>query len=107
MFLSKKRRSTLRLVWLESFIAAAEHLSVTKAAEALNTAQSTVSRDLADLDAWLGRALSTNDTPFVLSSSGKSFLPTAKTVVAMLDDARAKPGNAIKHTLVSAADIKL
>lgn len=105
--MSSKRRPTLRLVWLESFIVAAEHLSVTKAAKALGGKQSTISRDLIDLEGWLGRALFTGDIPKVLTPYGESFLPTAMEVVRVLQEARAKPDIAVKQKPVSAADIKL
>lgn len=100
-------RTTLRLCWIESFLAVIESGGVeARAAEKLGFNASTVNRDIADLDAWLGRVTFNGDFPRELTQDGLDFQNTAREVVMLLTEARRnritppEPGPALVSTSV-------
>ncbi|MCJ1713972.1 LysR family transcriptional regulator [Curtobacterium sp. VKM Ac-2922] len=74
---------------LEQFVAVAAEGSVTRAAERLWAAQSTVSAGLASLERSFGvRLFDRTGRQLVLTSAGKDLLPHARAVLASLDRMR-------------------
>ncbi|WP_328608572.1 LysR family transcriptional regulator [Amycolatopsis sp. NBC_00345] len=74
---------------LEYFVAVAEELSFTRAAQRLFTVQSTVSATIRTLETELGTTLFDRSTRRVaLSVAGRAFLPEAKTALEAVDRAR-------------------
>jgi DNA-binding transcriptional LysR family regulator len=85
-------RTTLRLCWLESFLAVVDNGGVeARAAEKLGFNASTVNRDIADLDSWLGLVTFNGELPRELTQDGLSFERTAREVVELLTKARRIP----------------
>lgn len=85
-------RTTLRLCWLESFLAIIDNGGVeARAAEKLGFNASTVNRDIADLDSWLGWVTFNGDIPRELTQDGRDFENTARRVVRLLTEARRIP----------------
>jgi DNA-binding transcriptional LysR family regulator len=75
---------------LEYFVAVAEELSFTKAAQRLFAVQSTVSAAIKALEAELGTTLFDRSTRKVaLSAAGSAFLPEAKAAIEAVDRAMA------------------
>ncbi len=87
--MSKSRIGGLRLIWLEAFLLVAEHENYTEAAKAMGCDQSTVSRYVYNLEAWLHRVLTTHTLPFALTEHGRQFVSTAKEVRRLLNMSRA------------------
>jgi DNA-binding transcriptional LysR family regulator len=74
---------------LEYFVAVAEELSFTRAAQRLFTVQSTVSATIRALETELGATLFDRSTRRVaLSAAGRAFLPEAKAALEAVDRAR-------------------
>lgn len=77
-------------LWLRSFVAIAQHGSVTAAARAVHRTQSAVSTHLRQLEASLGAPLAQRTTrSLVLTAEGERFLPHAQRLLALQDEARA------------------
>ncbi|WP_033344964.1 LysR family transcriptional regulator [Catenuloplanes japonicus] len=75
---------------LECFVAVAEELNFTRAAQRLYATQSTVSAALRSLEEELGASLFTRTTRSVtLTEAGAAFLPEARAAIEALDRARA------------------
>jgi len=75
---------------LEYFIAVAEELNFTRAAQRLHVTQSTLSAGIKALEADLKAELLTRSTRSVrLTEAGSAFLPEARTAIESLDRARA------------------
>lgn len=71
---------------LRTFVAVAEHLSFTRAAETLGLKQQTVSKSIADLEAELGVALLERTTREVrLTDAGTALLEPARETLRLLD----------------------
>lgn len=85
---SDYRVDTLRLAWLQAFIAVVETNSFSMAAKRLKWSQSTVSRYVKDLSVWLDKPLFASPSVSSLTPQGAEFLETARQIVAMLQDAR-------------------
>ena len=103
-------RNTLRLCWLESFLAIIDNGGIeARAAEELGLNASTVNRDIADLDAWLGWLTFDGDIPRVPTQDGHKFEETARLVMKLLTETRrhTTPPPEPGPTLVSARGIKL
>lgn len=87
--------------WLEDFVCLARTLNFTRAAEERNITQSAFSRRIKALEIWAGAALIDRTSfPAKLSDAGEEFLPTAKTIVKQLlearDDLRARERGGLK-----------
>ena len=77
-------------LWLRSFVAIASTGSVTAAARQVHRTQSAVSTHLQQLEASLGARLATRSTrALALTAEGTRFLPHAKRLLALQDEARA------------------
>src|SRR6218665_3678519 len=77
-------------LWLRSFVAIARHGSVTAAAREVFRTQSAVSTHLRQLEASVGAPLATRSTRARgLPAAGERFLPHAKRLLALQDEARA------------------
>lgn len=82
--MAAQRKSSPRLIWIEAFLAAEKHGSISAAAMAMKCDQSGVTRYIADLETWLGTRLFSSKVPLKLSEEGDHFLDDAKTIVSML-----------------------
>jgi len=75
--------------YLRSFLTVAKHRSFTLAAEELFLTQSAVSQQIRTLETELGTALFTRERQAVeLTDAGRSLLPHATRIIALLQDAR-------------------
>ena len=87
--MSKRRVQTLRLCWLEAFLAVIDNEGVeAKAAEAMGVSASRVSRAIAGLGGWVRTPLFDADFPRGLTDHGRKFEDVARTVVSSLNDMR-------------------
>lgn len=89
----------LRLVWLRTFVEVEKFRKRTAAAEELGIHQGTVTKHLQSLEKWLGGSVDQEGRqlqvllldvgiPAQLLPDGKRFLPIAKQILALLDEAR-------------------
>lgn len=82
---------SLNLELLRAFVAVAEHLSFTRAAERLNRTQATVSLQVRRLEASLGTTLFRRSTAHVeLTAVGDGFLIDARRILAFSEQAIAR-----------------
>src|SRR2546423_9722734 len=73
----------MELRHLRYFVSVAESLSFTKAAQKLNTAQPSLTRQIRDLEEELGvQLLNRIQRPVTLTNEGRSFLVDAKRLLA-------------------------
>lgn len=95
--MSSLRVASLRLCWLEAFIAVAEAENISEAARSLRIDQSTVSRYMQALEKWVGKKLievgriSDPQDPGVsigLTEAGREFFAIAEGVVQGLNGFR-------------------
>lgn len=95
--MSSLRIGSLRLCWLESFIAVADCENISEAARGLHIDQSTVSRHIISLEKWLGEnlvelgAVSDPQNPRAMmgtTDKGHDFYDIAKDVIEFLRWAR-------------------
>lgn len=82
--MSHLRVESVRLVWIEAFIALAEKKNISAAARLLDVDRSTLIRNIAMLEKWLYRSLISTKAPYSLTIEGGEFLPTAKGIVRVL-----------------------
>ena len=76
--------------WLRSFDAIARTGSVTRAAQQVHRTQSAVSTQLQQLEASVGARLVERTTrSLTLTEQGENFLPHARRLLALQDEARA------------------
>lgn len=86
----------LQLVWLESFVKVAESGKRTAAAHEMDIYQGTVTKHIQKLELWLGgngphpvrRLLLDDGVPAKLYPAGEKFLPVAKQILQLLEEAR-------------------
>lgn len=79
----------MRLVWLEAFVEVAESRKRTAAAARLGITQGTVTKHVQHLERWLEKVLVIDGTaPARLAPDGEKFLPIAKQILDLLDEAR-------------------
>lgn len=86
--MSDKRKFDFRLIWLKSFLAVIEHGGFSAAAKAMDCNQSTISRNVQDLEMWLGMTFFDLKVPMRLSDEGMKFRDVAAEVVSMLESRR-------------------
>lgn len=78
----------MELMQIELFVLLAEHHNFSKVAEAYHISQSAVSKQISQLEYELGGKLFERDTRQVrLSKRGYAFLPYAKQVVLLIQEA--------------------
>jgi DNA-binding transcriptional LysR family regulator len=83
-----QRPPTLELSWLRTFVTAADARSFTAAGLALGATQSAISVRVRKLERRLGqRLLERNARSVILTPSGSAFLPDARRLLEMHDDA--------------------
>ena len=82
--MSSKRMNTLKVVWLETFLAVIEHKTYTDTATALNCTHGTVSRQMDNLTNWLGLSPFSQVGPIKLNDTGEELEPVARKIVALL-----------------------
>ncbi len=103
--MSGRRIWTLRLSWLAAFAKTAQLESQGDAARALGCDQSTISRYIKDLQAWLGKELVADFVPFELTQEGRDFLPTCVLVLDLL--IQAQDPSLTKDVGIAGADIDM
>ena len=81
--------SSLKGAWLETFVQLAVHQSFSEVARITGRDQSVISRRIASLEDWLGKALVIRPEPISLTPEGKEFLLTAQEVCRLLEASRA------------------
>lgn len=91
--MSSLRIESLRLVWLETFVAVANAENISAAAKDMGVAQSTVSRNMQALQKWLGKTLIEPGTVHDpkdaginvgLTDDGRRFVRTAERIARIL-----------------------
>lgn len=82
------KQASLRMVWLEAFVAVADEGTQGSAAKELGLDQPTVSRYVGGLEGWLRKALLDPAIPGQLTDDGSEFLITAIEVLVTLSQAR-------------------
>lgn len=97
--MSARRLETLRLVWLQAFLTVAEYETHSEAARRLGWDQSTVSRYIQRLEAWLGSSLFTGYAPTVLTEEGEAFQPVAQQALDLLNGSRTPEAAASKRPI--------
>ena len=105
--MSRKREDTVRLIWLEAFVATVDEGSKSAAAPHVGVHKSTVSNYVRDLEGWLGTVLLTSDVPPELTPAGAKFLPKARQVIDLLKSSQANVAQGTPPKLISGKDIKL
>jgi len=89
--LSDRRISSVRLIWLEAYIAVYDLGSFTDAGKALGVDQSTVTRYVRQLEHWLRKLLILDGSlPPFFTDDGKDFVDTAREIVRLMQDSRAR-----------------
>ncbi|WP_313199480.1 LysR family transcriptional regulator [Rhizobium sp.] len=79
----------MEVKWLEDFLALAQTLNFSKAADERNVTQSAFSRRIKQLEAWVGTSLIDRATyPSRLTEAGKRFVPIAEQTLQGLYQAR-------------------
>ncbi|MGI2034491.1 LysR substrate-binding domain-containing protein [Rhizobium panacihumi] len=79
----------MEVKWLEDFLALAQTLNFSKAADERNVTQSAFSRRIRQLEAWVGTSLIDRATyPSRLTEAGKRFVPIAEQTLQNLYQAR-------------------
>ncbi len=79
----------MEVKWLEDFLALAQTLNFSKAADERNVTQSAFSRRIRQLEAWVGTSLIDRATyPSRLTDAGKRFMPIAEQTLQNLYQAR-------------------
>ncbi|MEM6490791.1 MAG: LysR family transcriptional regulator [Pseudomonadota bacterium] len=75
--------------WISDFVVLARTLNFSRAAEERNVTQSAFSRRIRSLESWLGAPLiDRTHYPVKLTPAGREFLPTARTILAHMSEAR-------------------
>ena len=79
----------MEIAWLEDFVALAEHMNFSRAAEQRNVTQPAFSRRIRALEAWVGHPLLDRDSHRLsLTTAGETFLITAEEVLSRLERGR-------------------
>lgn len=81
---------SLRLIWIEAFMAAALYGDYTEAGKWLSLSPTTVRRRMEQLEIWLHLVLITDDVPFEVTEDGYDFVLVAARVIELIDDAGLK-----------------
>lgn len=98
----------LKLVWLETFVQVAESRKRMAAAAEMGLHQGTVTKHVQKLERWLGgKMLLDESVPANLYPDGEKFLPVAKQILEMLDEARKPDAPPPPRPSVSVKDIKV
>lgn len=80
-----------RLQWLDTFVRLARTRNQPDVAREIGSSQATVSRQVAELERWLGRLLVSGASPVRLTDDGERFAPIAAEVLERLRGAQADP----------------
>lgn len=82
------RVETLRLAWLETFLASVDCGTQELAAERLGVSQPTIGNHIRSLEKWLGHKLFSPGSPRRLTSRGSQFVSIAKDVSKLIRESR-------------------
>ncbi len=89
----------MEAAWLEDFIALAECMNFSRAAERRNVTQPAFSRRIRALEAWVGAPLFDRDTHrLALTAAGETFHPVAQETLHLLQRGRAAAADAARAT---------
>jgi hypothetical protein len=83
--LTKLQEDSARLIWVKTFVAAAEHKNLTKAGQFLGYSPKAVSDRIEALATWLRRILFFSGFPLELTSDGDIFLAEAKCISEIIE----------------------
>ncbi|OYU00706.1 MAG: hypothetical protein CFE36_14430 [Sphingomonadaceae bacterium PASS1] len=87
--MSEKRIKTVRLIWLEAFVALAKHRNYKQAGEELGVDPTLINKYVDKLSEWLGRKLVLNyNQSLLFTSDCEYFLPKAETIIDLLYTSR-------------------
>ena len=83
--MSAKRVSTVRLIWLEAFVHAAESGTYKDAGERLGLDPTVVKKYISALENWLdSKLVETGSKKVILKPNGRTFLNSSKIVIQLL-----------------------
>jgi DNA-binding transcriptional LysR family regulator len=91
---------SLRLIWLEAFLAVAGAPSLTEAADVLDCDQSTASRYIVKLERWFDKRLFSTFSPPTLTEDGEEFSLIAIQIVSQLYNFREDPSDNLELELL-------
>jgi DNA-binding transcriptional LysR family regulator len=100
------RAATMKITWLEDFLALVDSGNFSRAAEARGTAQPAFSRHIQGLEDWAGTALFERERrPVSLTAAGRLLRPSAESIISQLNQVRdgIRQEAAAAHTLKFAA----
>jgi DNA-binding transcriptional LysR family regulator len=81
--------SSVRLIWLESFVEVARHGTYNEAGSKLKLDPTVIKRNIVQLEQWLGKSLVYKSTPNPkITTDGEEFLPKATTIIDLLYTSR-------------------
>lgn len=106
--MSDRRIRSLRISWLEAFVAVAQLQNYSEVARQMGCDQSTISRYIIQLQSWLRKELVTGYVPTVLTPDGEEFLPKAVEICRLLRESRGPvppPRPTIKAKSISNVEI--
>jgi DNA-binding transcriptional LysR family regulator len=86
--MSDHRIRSLRICWLEAFVAVAQLKNYSEASRRMECDQSTISRYIIHLQHWLRKQLLTGYVPTILTEDGEEFLPKAIEICRLLRESR-------------------
>jgi DNA-binding transcriptional LysR family regulator len=78
----------MELKWLEDFLSLAATQSFSRSVHERNVTQSGLSRRIRQLENWLCVPLDRSTYPVRVTAEGKAFLPKAKEMIALVQNAR-------------------
>lgn len=96
----KRNTDSARLIWLDSFMAAAAYKNYETAGKAIGRAATTVKRQVEQLEIWLHRILVTDDVPLIVTADGDEFVLTAHAVLVRIQEGDLR--RSLGHTRVQA-----
>lgn len=75
---------SIRLIWLQAFIALHEEKTISAAARSIDVDRTAIRRYIVDLESWLNQSLIKLEAPHYLTPLGIEFLPGAKRIVEFM-----------------------
>lgn len=107
--MSSRRIPSISIFDIKAFIATAESSGQAEAAKKLKCTQPTISRAITNLETLSGLVLTNADYPRKLTTQGEGFLPIAKQMIELLENAKRdlKRRTTMQSPPISGRDIKI